>query len=412
MASVPPYDIICGPDFNGQNVACSRSPPGDFFNMYLVGFINVFVNDVLQNLTRMLTYPSMYEKILRLKQQMFKICVNVRYYTMFATYMQQRMPTVDIGGHNIPIFDLGYIQDPPQPTVTADGTVIDCKILHLFIGGLAINMMSMLGWLPDLTLDRLPVYKSILPDDRQIVEDINEAFMDEMRKKESKINSIRLLYAVTSSDFFSIGGGGSVIQELGRGLDDVTSPGSPGFTKIYVADTMMTAPPVPAFSDPTLNFPKNRIIWNSRNQVTSTVIYVSCFDESNTDIEFLLRDGVKGGKLRICDPANPEINFQEWHINGDGIGGVLDKYVQYKVQPMGGNGWQAQNDQMCQLIIMKSRQTVPTPYDDLRRQIIEATRQIGGVKRQNKSKRRRQKKSNKKSRRRNGKRSYRRSRFY
>lgn len=79
---------------------------------------------------------------------------------------------------------------------------------------------------------------------------------------------------------------------------------------------------------------------------------------------------------------------------------------------MGGNGWQAQNGQMCRLIIMKSIQTVPTPYDDLRRQIIEATRQIGGVKRQNKSKRRRQKKSNKKSIRRNGKRSYRRSRFY
>ena len=408
MNAVPPYDIICGPDFNGQNVACS---PGDFFNMYLVGFINVFVNDVLQNFTQMLIYPQYYEKILRLKQQMFKICVNVRYYTMFATYMQQRMPTVDIGGHIIPIFDLDYIQDPPRPTVTAaDGTVIDCKILHLFIGGLAINMMSMLGWLPDLTLEHMPIYLSIFPDEDLIGEDINSAFMDEMRKKKSEINSIRLLYAVTSSNFFSVGGGGSVIQELGRGLD-ATSPGSPGFTRTYVADTMMTAPPVPAFSDPALNFPKNRIIWNSRNQVKSTVIYVSCFDESNTDIEFLLRDGVKGGTLRICDPTNPEINFQEWHINGDGIGGVLDKYVQYKVQPMGGNGWQAQNGQMCRLIIMKSSQTVPTPYDDLRRQIIEATRQ-GGVKRQNKSKRRRQKKSNKKSRRRNGKRSYRCSHFY
>ena len=405
MASVPPYDIICGPDFNGQNVACSRSPPDDFFNMYLVGFINVFVNDVLQNLTRMLSYPGMYEKILRLKQQMFKICVNVRYYTMFATYMQQRMPTVDIGGHNTPIFDLRYIKNLRQPTVTAaDGTVLDCKILHLFIGGLAINMMSMLGWLPDLSLDRLPVYQSILPNDDEIGEDTIEAFMDEMDRQEIKTDSIRLLYAETSSDFFSVGGGGSVIQELDRD--------APGFTKIYVAETTTTAPPVPAFSDPALNFPSNRIIWNSRNQVTSTVIYVSCFDESNTDIEFLLRDGVKGGKLRICDPANPEINFQEWRISDGGIGGVLDKYVQYKVQPMGGNGWQAQNGQMCQLIIMKPGQIVPTPYDVLRRQIIEATRQIGGVKRQNKSKRRRQKKSNKKSRRRNGKRSYRRSRFY
>ena len=409
MAAVPPYDIICGPDFNGQNVACSRSPPGDFFNMYLVGFINVFVNDVLQNLTRMLGYHQPYEKILKLKQQMFKICLNGPYYTMFATYMQQRMPLVDIDGQKISIFDLDYIQDPPQltqprPIVTADGTVIDRKILHLFIGGLAINMMSMLGWLPDLTLDRLPVYESILPDDRQIGEDINGAFMDKMRKQESKINSIRLLYAVTSSDFFSIGGTGSVIQEFSRDAS--------GFTRTYVAETTMTTPPVPTFYQSAPNFPSNRIIWNSRNQVTSTVIYVSCFDESNTDIEFLLRDGVKGGTLRICDPANPEINFQEWGISGGGIGGVLDKYVQYKVQYMGGNGWQAQNGQMCQLIIMKPRQIVPTPSDDLRRQIIEATRQIGGVKRQNKSKRRRQKKSNKKSRRRNGNRSYRRNRFY
>ena len=405
MASVPPYDIICGPDFNGQNVACS--PPGDFFNMYLVGFINVFVNDVLQNLTRMLSYPGMYEKILRLKQQMFKICVNVRYYTMFATYMQQRMPMVDIGGKSTPIFDLDFIQTPPQPTVTAaDGTVLDCKILHLFIGGLAINMASMLGWLPaDLTLDHLPIYVSILPDDVLIGEDVNDAFIDEMRKQESKINSIRLLYAVTSSDFFSIGGTGSVREEFSR-------VASPGFSRRYVAVTDTTRPPVPTFHEPALNFPKNRIIWNSQNQSVSNVIYVSCFDESNTDVEFLLRDGVKGGTLRICDPANPEFNFQEWRINGGNIGGVLDKYVQYKVQPMGGNGWQAQNGQMCQLIIMKSGQTVPTPSDDLRRQIIEATRQIGGVKRQNKSKRRRQKKSNKKSRRRNGKRSYRRSRFY
>ena len=144
MAAVPPYDIICGQDFNGQNVACSRSPPEDFFNMYLVGFINVFVNDVLQNLTRMLNYQQYYEKILKLKQQIFKICLNVRYYTMFVNYMQERMPPINIDGHQIPIFDLDYIQDPPQPTVTADGTVIDCKILHLFIGGLAINMMSML----------------------------------------------------------------------------------------------------------------------------------------------------------------------------------------------------------------------------------------------------------------------------
>ena len=405
MAAVPPYDIICGPDFNGQNVACS--PPGDFFNMYLIGFINVFVNDVLQKLTRMLNYQQYYEKILKLKQQMFKICLYGPYYTMFATYMQQRMPTVDIDGQKIPIFDLDYIQDPPRLTVTAaDGTVIDCKILHLFIGGLAINMMSILGWLPDLTLEHLPIYVSILPDDRQIGEDINSAFIDEMRKQKSKINSIRLLYAVFSSDFFSIGGGGSVSQEFSR----VAS----GFTRTYVAVTTITTPPVPTFYQSAPNFPKNRIIWNTRNQVTSTVVYVSCFDEYNADIEFILKDGVKGGTLRICDPANPEINFQEWHINDDDrIGGVLDKYVQYKVQYMGGR-WQAQNDQICQLIIMKPGQIVPTPYDDLKRQIIEATRQIGGVKRQNKSKRIRQKRSNKKSRHHNVKRSYNRrsSRFY
>ena len=94
----------------------------------------VFVNDVLQKLTRMLNYQQYYEKILKLKQQMFKICLYGPYYTMFATYMQQRMPTVDIDGQKIPIFDLDYIQDPPRLTVTAaDGTVIDCKILHLFI---------------------------------------------------------------------------------------------------------------------------------------------------------------------------------------------------------------------------------------------------------------------------------------
>ena len=64
---------------------------------------------------------------------------------------------------------------------------------------------------------------------------------------------------------------------------------------------------------------------------------------------------------------------------------------------------------------MKPGQIVPTPSDNLIRRIKEATVQIGGVKRQNKSKRRRQKRSNKKiksRRRHNVKRSYRRNRFY
>ena len=395
LPRLQPYDIICG-----QNVACSHS--GVFFQLYLVGFINMFVNDVLQNLTPFLGNQQYHEKILRLKQQMFEICLDVHYYTMFATYMQQQTMVHIDGRGGIPIFDLGFIQTPLQPTVAAaDGTVLDCKILHLFIGGLAINMMSLLVWLPDITLeklDRLPVYKSILPDARLVGEDITD---------DINIDSIRYTYAATSINFFSIGGTRSVSQELHR---DVPPP---GFTKLYAADITTTTPPVPPYNDPTPKFPINRIIWNNRNQVSSNVIYVSCFDADGHDIEFVLTDGVIGGKFRICDPANPYINFQEWRI--DGIGGLRNIYVQYIVHYIGGNGWQARNDQKCQLIIMKPGQIVPTPSDNLIRRIKEATVQIGGVKRQNKSKRRRQKRSNKKiksRRRHNVKRSYRRNRFY
>ena len=43
----PPYDIVCGRDYNGQNVDCSDDI---FFRNYLKDFINVFVKKVFNEL--------------------------------------------------------------------------------------------------------------------------------------------------------------------------------------------------------------------------------------------------------------------------------------------------------------------------------------------------------------------------
>lgn len=386
-----PYDITCGPDFNGQNVACS--PPNQQLKRYLAAFINFFVNSLL--------IESGYGKqscipinILRLKRTMFVICSTVRFYTMFADYMNE-MPNVDVDGVSTHLFNLNYIPSTPNFQFDA-GTRIDCKILHLFVSGLAYYMLATVGWLrephpgsPGVILSGF--YSNFLPSDALVPLNVRNACVHTIR------TSIQKAYFTRSVLFFGIGSGtGTTEDELRR---------RPGHITTYVANTDRIIPPIPV----------SNIVWNNANQILSDMIFLSYKDQSGADIEFILDESAKsvmGGTLLIRDMMNP-VNFQEWQIYNVDV--FTNEYVQYSVFAPKGQ-WQVPNGTMCQLIIIGPEQTVPTITDELYHQITNCTRQIGGVKkRQNKSKRRRQKRSNKKiksRRRHNVKRSYRRNRFY
>lgn len=387
-----PYDIVCGREFNGQNVACL--PPNQELKIYLAGFINLFVNTLLResgNGKRSCTPVNIW----RLKRTIFVICSTLRFYTMFATYMNE-MPNVDVGGVLTPLFNMNYIPNLNQPfklTIFADdGMRIDCKILHLFVGGLAYHMLATVGWLREPHPGSRGVklngfYTLFLPSDALVPQNVINACDHTIG------TSIQKAYVTRSVLFFGIGSGtGTIEDELKR---------RPGHITTYVANTDTLNPPIP----------ESNIVWNNAIQITSNMIFLSYKDQSGTDIEIILQP-VTGGTLLIRDMMNP-VNFQEWQIADVDV--VADHYVQYTVVWRQGQ-WQVPNGTMCQLIIMRPGQTVPTINDELSHQITNFTRQIGGVKkRQNKSKRRKNNRSNKKiksRRRRNVKRSYRRNRFY
>jgi hypothetical protein len=392
LPSLQPYDIICGPDFNGQTVACL--PPNQELKIYLAGFINLFVNTLLREsgIRKQSCTPV---NIWRLKRTIFVICSTLRFYTMFANYMNE-MPNVDVDGVRTPLFNMNYIQNLNQPfklTISADdGMLIDCKILHLFVGGLAYHMLATVGWLrephpgsPGVTLNGF--YTLFLPDNTLVPQNVINACEHTIG------TSIQKAYVTHSVLFFGIGSGtGTIEDELRR---------RPGHITTYVANTDTRNPPIP----------ESNIVWNNANQIESNMIFLSYKDQSGTDIEIILQS-VTGGTLLIRDMMNP-VNFQEWQIADVDV--VADHYVQYTVRLTQGQ-WQVPNGTTCQLIIMRPGQTVPTINDELSHQITNFTRQIGGVKkRQNKSKRRKNNRSNKKiksRRRHNVKRSYRRNRFY
>lgn len=385
-----PYDIICGIEFNGQIVACL--PPNQELKTYLAGFINLFVNTLIHesgNGKRSCTPDNIW----RLKRTIFVICSTLRFYTMFATYMNE-MPNVDVGGVMTPLFNMNYIPNLNQPfklTIIADdGMRIDCKILHLFVGGLAYHMLATVRWLREphpgsrgVTLSGF--YTLLLPSDALVPQNVRDACDRTIG------TSIQKEYVTRSVLFFGIGTG-TIENELRR---------RPGYITTYVANTDTRNPTIPV----------SNIVWNDANQISSNMIFLSYKNQSGDDIETILQS-VTGGTLLIRDMMNPD-NLQEWQIADEEV--VTNHFVQYVVVLTQGQ-WQVPNGTTCQLIIMRPGQTVPTINDELSHQITNFTRQIGGVKkRRNKSKRRKNNRSNKKiksRRRHNVKRSYRRNRFY
>ncbi len=140
MAAAPyAYDIICGRDFSGQNVKCCdgddddphQPTPYNVFKVYITDFINASVNNLLFGIAPyLLQTQEGAARVRTLKQEIFKLCLNIVYYARFEAYMHREMPNLKVVGGNIPIFDLRYVQAispfilPPTMT-TLDGLIIN-----------------------------------------------------------------------------------------------------------------------------------------------------------------------------------------------------------------------------------------------------------------------------------------------
>jgi hypothetical protein len=373
MAAAPPYDINCG----SPNVDCS--PPDDIFKTYLVEVINYTVDSLLAVIN---AYPlqTQQQQVVQMKENMFKFCLHKpNLYTSFENYFSQELATGLRTGELI--YNMDYIRSIRSGQIP--DLPVKYKILHLFVIGLTIYFTSTRGWIdykqairyletPNNNLDLfLPINTSVPATLIQVFNSGQISF-----KSYKEIRSIQALYAIAAYNFF-IGGGESI------------SPASisrnPGMNIIYRADTNVVAPPMP--------FAHNTIIWNNNaNQSLSTEIYVSCFDDTNNDIGFLLEDGIVNGQIMIRNRVNHDIVLQEWNITG--VAAVQDQYVTYQVTQ---NSFtqNALHDQVYDIVILKPGQTVPNEADDIRRAALRAARG-GRKKRQNKSKRNKQKYSNKK----------------
>ena len=384
-----PYDIICGPDFSGQNVKCcdgdydvSHPPPHNVFKVYITGFINTSVNNLLFGIAPyLLQTQEGAARVCTLKQEIFKLCLNIVYYARFEAYMHQEMPNLKVVGGSLPIFDLSYILAispfilPPSNT-TLDGYIINYKILHLYIIGLTIYLASSAGWLDvkqviEYVETGRSTYSLYLPNDAFVPQTLIQGFRQRQISfgAYKQITSIQNLYILVAYNFFTLGGASFGPTSFGRNV---------GLTKTYKADIVSVVVPAP--------FPRNRIIWNNPDQSLSTEIHLSCYDEEG---EFLLKDGVTGGNIIIRHPVNTAVVFQNWRI--ESVSGVVDDHVTYRVRAIRVER-RAKNDEVCEIVILKPGQIIPEPSDDIRRQVLKATHSLGGrKKRQTKSRRIKQK---------------------
>jgi len=361
MAAIRPIDIACGVNFTGQNVNCSTNPP---LQMFLVPFINGFVNALLQESLARNVAPS---RIVKLKKGIFYLSSISRYYDLFFQYMTQAAPVnIDVGGVPTPVFNVDYLPD----AIVGGGNIIqgnvDLRVVKLYIAGLTYHTLSMMGWLreriedfygnvisPGSTLQG--VYQTILP---VVAPNIAQACVQQLG------NTIQKTYFTRSFLFFSISG------DLGQ---------MPGYITSYTADTTTQNPPIP----------RGHIVWNNVDPLSSTQIFISTFDKNSFDIEFILQST---DVIRVSDIMTNQ--SQSWQVTQPPAV-VSDHYVQFSVAHTGGE-WIPRNSQECKVFLMSRDQTLPTYQDELTSEIKNFTTQLGGRKKgQNKSKRKKQKYSNK-----------------
>jgi hypothetical protein len=417
----PPYDIVCGRDYNGQNVDCSDDI---FFRNYLKDFINVFVKKVFNELAqiqRLRRLPNV-DELLEFKKRIFKLCLDVTHYDMFDDFMKIRATRVEFGPTSHSIYDVYYVDDtlvqgPPVPfgiingvqvpVVTIQGQQRDCRVVNLYTSGLIMYMLGQFGWIGNYPLGRIPSYTQYFPNSEDLADEYEGRALPDIKPLRGErpiptpIDEIALLII----NFFINGGRDAAknFEVAGDGARD-QRPVAPTLT--YVANTSTNLPPVPDFSGRPSN---GALIWNNPNQLRSTIIYLSVLQNDGHESSFLLgHDGTtRVIGLHISDIANPN-NFQTWSVNS--VTGVANQHFTFDVTLAATNNWNASNGSACNVTILKDGQRYPEPSDVFADKVRAATR--GGAKKRNKSKRRNQKKSNKKNRHHNRKRLSRRKRFY
>jgi hypothetical protein len=281
--------------------------------------------------------------------------------------MTQATP-VNIDGVPTPIFNVNYLPDVPTGNIIQGN--IDLRVVRLYVSFISYHMAALMGWLkdpigdmhgnilsPGSTLNG--VYQRVLPDNAKVPQNVQQACVDQLE------NTIQKLYFTRGILFFSIGGD----------FDE-----RPGFITNYNANIETQNPPISS----------GHIVWNNRDLLASSQIFISTFDKNGFDIELILQST---DVIRIRSIVTTE--FQNWHVTGKTV--VSDQYVQFTVALTDGT-WRPRQNEECRVFLMSPGQTVPTYRDELTSEIKQFTTNVGGrKKRQNKSKRKKQKFSNKKS---------------
>jgi hypothetical protein len=357
-------DIICSVDFRDQNVDCSINPP---LQQFLVAFINRFLNTLLKESLAKRSVTAM--NVVRLKKGIFYLSSSPHYYDLFLEYMTQLEPiNIDVDGVATPVFNVDYLPDVQAQIGNIIQGNVDIRVIKLYASSLSYHMLSMMRWIKDPIGDFYGnilsrgstlqgVYKRILPVN--VPQTVEQACIQQLG------NTIQKIYFTRGVLFFSLGGG----------FDQ-----RPGYVTSYTANMMTQSPPIS----------QGHIVWNNVNPLLSTQIFISTFDKSGYDTEFILQST---NVIRIRDlPSN---QFQDWQVTQPPQV-VSDQYVQFTVTLIDGT-WIPQNNQECKVFLMSPGQTVPTYRDELTSEIKQFTLQLGGKKKiQNKSKRKKQKLSNKK----------------
>ena len=406
-------DINCGVNLQGTGVECQSD-----YHRYLVQFINSFVNSTMLSLGDTITTEVTTRGITNTKKQIFQLCSTGEVYPEFSSYMLNTATRFGFPPNVLSIFDVGM---QGAPTLLTKSGLVEQKIVNLFVMGVSLHLLGLKSWALDFELkptDRPRLIDTIVlafPIRPEIVQGYviknMQLMMIESAVRGPKVDGIRYMpddpvvrQAVDAtssgmkhiknpmhelllrvSNFFAMGGG------TGNILTDVTR--SHGPTLNYRADTSVQEPPDIFLG----RLAPGTMIWNSEYQLQSTKLYLSIKEHpGGNDVEFLLRPINEMGHIRelyIYDKKNRQ-NCQHWRVT-DTHDGNLDNYVEYdvKFEPKGSTAWGANNGGECEVVILRDGQIVPPPAVLLSRSFHDY---MGGAKKQNKSKRRKQKRSNKK----------------
>ncbi len=359
------------------------------------------------------------EDIVVAKKQIFRLCSTGEMYPEFIQYMLTTATNVRVSFFPLVLLSIFDVGTPGAPTLHTRVGPVEVKIVNLFVMGVSMHLLGLKSWADDFNLkpQLIKVIRHAFPINPQIIQayirqnaELRGVFDSATLGPKHPISHVRELSQVPdasavrevvnaastglkhvsnpfhelilrSSNFCALGGGtGNIRTDLSIRY---------GSTLTYRANTLMQEPP------PVSRLANGTMIWNSGNQLHSTILYVSIHQEDSHDVSVTLLPANQMGRimeLYIFDKRNRR-NCQHWVVTG--TTGVAENYVEYSVNidPMGSNGWVAADGDECEVVVLRAGQMVPPPS----RQFSSSFHAFmgGGAKKQNKSKRR-QKRSNKK----------------